>query len=81
MTNVTRYGVQEFATIIGFDNDGVVVYSATETYRTPGMMLRHEEAARRLGSVKIANIINGERSMWYVWDGKYFVEEDLSGIE
>lgn len=74
MTNATKHGVKEFETIIGFDNEGDVVYSATGTYRKPGMLLRHEEVARGLGAVKIAYIINGECSIWYAWDGKYFVE-------
>ena len=73
-TNATRYGVKKFETIIGFDDSGEVVYSATVTFRKPGMMIRHEKLARGLGAVKIVYIINGELSIWYAWDGKYFVE-------
>ena len=37
------------------------------------MINRHDDAARKLGAVKIVDIINGEISFWYGWDGKYFV--------
>ena len=73
MTNATRHGVQDFETIIGFDNAGAVVYSATGTCGTLGALRKHEDAARELGAVKIAYIINGERSTWYKFDGKCFV--------
>lgn len=73
MTNATRHGVKDFETIIGFDNAGSVVYSATGTCGTLGSLRTHEEAARELCAVKIASIINGERSTWYEWDGECFV--------
>lgn len=39
MTNASRYGVQDFETIVGFDNDGAVVYSATGTLGTMGRLI------------------------------------------
>lgn len=73
MTNATKHGVQDFETIIGFDNNGEVVYSVTGTFGTLGTLRTHEESARELGAVKMVSILNGERSSWYKWDGKCFV--------
>lgn len=75
MTNASRHGVKEFETIIGFNADGSVVYSVTGMCGTLGMLSTHEEAARELGAVKMASIINGERSTWYKLDGECFVCE------
>lgn len=72
-TNANRHCVQAFETIIGFDIDGAVVYSVTGTLGTLGTLHTYEEAARELGAVKMATILNGERSSWYEWDGEYFV--------
>lgn len=73
MTNASRHGVKEFETIIGFDNHGEVVYSVTGTFGTLGTLREHEDAARELGAVKMASIIDGERSTWYKWNGERFV--------
>lgn len=73
MTNATKHGVQSFETIVGFDNEGTVVYSVTGTCGTLGTLRKHEEAARELGAVKIASILDGERSTWYKLDGECFV--------
>lgn len=73
MTNASRHGVKEFETIIGFDNTGEVVYSVTGTCGTLGTLRTHEEAARELGAVKTASILDGERSTWYKWNGECFV--------
>ena len=73
MTNASRHGVKEFETIIGFDNTGEVVYSVTGTCGTLGTLRTREEAARELGAVKMASIINGYRSTWYKWNGECFV--------
>lgn len=73
MTNASRNGVQEFETIVGFNDVGEVVYSATGTCGTLGTLRTHEEAARELGAVKMASILNGERSTWYKFDGERFV--------
>ena len=73
MANATMHGVQSFETIVGFDADGSVVYSVTGTCGTLGMLRTHEEAARGFGAVKMASIINGERSTWYKCDGECFV--------
>lgn len=73
MTNASKHGVQGFETIIGFDKAGAVVYSVTGTCGTLGMLSTHEEAARELGAVKMASILDGERSTWYKWDGERFV--------
>ena len=73
MTNATKHGVQSFETIVGFDNTGEVVYSATGTCGTLGTLRTHEEAARELGAVKTASILDGERSTWYKWNGECFV--------
>ena len=75
MTNATKYDVKSFETIVGFDADGYVVYSITVTCGALGTLRAHEEAARELGAVKIAAIIDGERSTWYTWDGECFVCE------
>lgn len=72
MTNATKHGVQSFETIVGFDNDGAVVYSVTGTCGTLGTLRTHEEAARGLGAVKMASILDGERSTWYKWNGECF---------
>lgn len=73
MTNASRHGVQDFETIVGFDADGSVVYSVTGMFGTLGTLGKHEEAARELGAVKMASILNGERSTWYKFDGERFV--------
>lgn len=73
MTNATKHGVKSFETIVGFDADGSVVYSVTGTCGTLGMLSTHEEAARELGAVKMASILDGERSTWYKFDGECFV--------
>lgn len=73
MTNATKHGVQSFETIIGFDAAGSVVYSVTGTFGTLGALSKHEEAARVLGAVKMASILDGERSTWYKLDGDCFV--------
>ena len=73
MTNATKHGVQDFETIVGFDNAGEVVYSVTGTLGTLGTFHTHEEAARELGAVKMADILNGERSSWYELDWEHFV--------
>ena len=73
MTNASRHGVQDFETIVGFDADGYVVYSVTGTCGTLGTLRTHEEAARELGAVKMASILDGYRSTWYKLDGECFV--------
>lgn len=73
MTNATKHGVQSFETIIGFDSAGSVVYSVTGTFGTLGTLREHEDAARELGAVKMASILDGERSTWYKWDDDCFV--------
>lgn len=73
MTNATRHDVKSFETIIGFDSDGSVVYSVTGMFGTLGTLRTHEEAARKLGAVKMASILDGERSTWYKLDGDCFV--------
>ena len=73
MTNATKHGVKSFETIIGFDAAGSVVYSVTGTCGTLGTLRTHEEAARELGAVKMASILDGERSTWYKLDGEHFV--------
>lgn len=73
MTNASRHGVQDFETIVGFDADGSVVYSVTGMFGTLGTLSKHEESARERGAVKMASILNGERSTWYRWDGECFV--------
>lgn len=73
MTNATKHNVHSFETIIGFENTGEVVYSVTGTFGTLGTLREHEEAARELGAVKMASILDGERSTWYKWDGERFV--------
>ena len=73
MTNATKHDVKGFETIIGFDSAGSVVYSVTGTFGTLGTLRAHEEAARELGAVKMASILDGERSTWYKWDGECFV--------
>lgn len=73
MTNASRHGVQSFETIVGFDADGSVVYSVTGTCGTLGTLSKHEDAARELGAVKMASILDGERSTWYKWGGERFV--------
>lgn len=73
MTNATKYDVKSFETIVGFDNEGTVVYSVTGMFGTLGTLSKHEEAARGLGAVKIASILDGERSTWYKWNGECFV--------
>ena len=75
MTNATKHGVQSFETIVGFDTDGSVVYSVTGTCGSLGTLSTHEEAARKLGAVKMASILDGERSTWYKWNGERFVCE------
>lgn len=72
-TNANKHGVQAFETIIGFNAVGEVVYSVTGTIGTLGPLYPHEEAARELGAVKMASILNGERSSWYELDGEHFV--------
>lgn len=72
-TNANRHGVQAFETVVGFNAVGEVVYSVTGTLGTLGTLHTHEEAARGLGAVKMAAILNGERSSWYEWDGECFV--------
>lgn len=73
MTNATKHDVQSFETIIGFDSSGSVVYSVTGTFGTLGALSKHDESARELCAVKMASILDGERSTWYKWDGKCFV--------
>lgn len=73
MTNASRHGVKEFETIIGFDNDGAVVYSVTGTLGTMGTLKKYEEAARELGAVKMVSILDGERLTWYKLNGDCFV--------
>lgn len=73
MTNASRHGVQDFENIVGFDNDGAVVYSVTGTIGTMGTLNTYEEAARGLGAVKMVSILDGERSTWYKWNGERFV--------
>lgn len=73
MTNATMHGVQSFETIVGFDDAGEVVYSATGTFGTLGTLREHEDAARELGAVKMVSILNGERSTWYKLNGDCFV--------
>lgn len=73
MTNAIKHGVKGFETIVGFDTTGSVVYSATGTCGTLGTLREHEDAARELGAVKMASILDGERSTWYKWDGECFV--------
>ena len=72
-TNANKHGVQAFESIIGFNEAGEVVYSVTGTLGTLGTIHMHEEAARKLGAIKMAAILNGERSSWYEWDGECFV--------
>ena len=75
----TRHDVKAWQTATIFDEAGSVLYSGGQSIEDASTTAELDEVGRILigedGHGKLIITLNGERSSWYVWDGRMFVCE------